>query len=67
VRLAFDSQNLLFYHSQFGLPVSKLAKFGYVPGSAFNGRKLPSTPANNISNLVPRDTHAFFLNLEFAY
>ena len=73
VRLAFDSQNLLFYHSQFGLPVSKISKFGYIPGSSFNGRKLPTSVPTTapftgvIPNLVPRDTHALFLNLEFAY
>jgi hypothetical protein len=73
LRIALDSQNLLFYHDQFGMPVSELKKFNYVPGSSFNGQtlpgnnKVPSSLGTVIPNLVPRDTHAFFLNLEFAY
>jgi hypothetical protein len=73
LRIALDSQNLLFYHNQFGLPVSDLRNFNYVPGSKLNGQILPgntSKPSSLntvIPNLVPFDTHAFFLNLEFAY
>lgn len=73
VRIALDSQNLLFYHGNFGLPVSALTPFNYVPGSKFNGQLLPGNlkkPASLgtiIPNLVPRDSHAIFLNLEFAY
>ena len=67
LRLALNSQNLLFYHDQFGLPVSNVARFNYVPGSTFNGRRLPSTGGFVIPNLVPRDIHAIFLNAEFAY
>jgi hypothetical protein len=73
LRIALDSQNLLFYHNQFGLPVSELRKFNYVPGSKLNGQILPGNNAvpgslnTVIPDLVPRDTHAFFLNLEFAY
>jgi hypothetical protein len=65
LRFAFDSQNLLFYHSQFSMPTSYLAKFNYLPGSAFNGRSLPKS--GFIPNMVPLDMHAFFLNMEFAY
>ena len=65
LRFALDSQNLLFYHSQFSLPTSSLAKFGYVPGSKLNGQFVPKT--GSIPNLVPLDTHAIFLNMEFAY
>jgi hypothetical protein len=65
LRFAFDSQNLLFYHSQFSMPVSYLKKFDYVPGSTLNGRKVPAT--GSIPNMVPLDTHALFLNMEFAY
>jgi hypothetical protein len=65
LRFALDSQNLLFYHDQFGVPVSYAQKFNYVPGSTFNGRKLPAT--GTIPNTVPLDTHAIFLNIEFAY
>jgi hypothetical protein len=73
LRVALDSQNLLFYHNQFGLPVSNLMQSNYVPGSKFNGQFLPGNPSKPsslntiIPDLVPRDTHAFFLNLEFAY
>ena len=67
LRFALDSQNLLFYHNQFGIPVSKAATFNYVPGSTFNGRLLPLTPGYVIPDLVPRDQHAIFLNVEFAY
>jgi hypothetical protein len=73
LRIALDNQNLLFYHAQFGLPVSNLREFNYVPGSKLNGQVLPGNVASKsslntiIPDLVPRDTHAFFLNLEFAY
>jgi hypothetical protein len=65
LRFALDSQNLLFYHSQFSVPISYASKFGYVPGSTFNGRGLPTK--GSIPNTVPLDTHAIFLNMEFAY
>ncbi len=65
LRFALDSQNLLFYHSQFSLPTSYLAKFNYTPGGTLNGRQLPRT--GSIPNLVPLDTHAIFLNMEFSY
>lgn len=67
VRIALDSQNLLFYHNQFGLPVSYLDGFNYTPGGTLNGRLLPKSPGFVIPNLVPRDMHTFFLNIEFAY
>jgi hypothetical protein len=73
LRIAVDSQNLLFFHDQFGLPVSTLQKSNYVPGSKLNGQflpgntKVPSSLNTVIPDLVPRDTHAFFLNLEFSY
>jgi hypothetical protein len=67
LRFALDSQNLLFYHDQFGIPVSKAARFNFIPGSTLNGRLLPSTGSFVIPNLVPRDQHAIFLNMEFAY
>ena len=52
VRVAFDSQAIQYYHSQFTFPAA------HVPGQGF-------TPATKFA--VPRDTHAFFLNLEFRY
>lgn len=53
VRVAFDSQAIMYYHSQFtyGEP--------YGPGVAKKQTLVPDA--------VPRDTHAFFLNLEFKY
>jgi hypothetical protein len=65
LRFALDSQNLLFYHGQFGVPISYAKKFNYLPGGTFNGRVLPTT--GTIPNTVPLDTHAIFLNIEFAY
>lgn len=67
LRFALNSQNLLFYHNQFGIPVSQAATFNYVPGATLNGRKLPSVGSYVIPNLVPRDQHAIFLNAEFSY
>jgi hypothetical protein len=67
VRIALDSQNLLFYHGQFGIPVSQAAQFNYVPGGKFNGQLLPKTGSFVIPDEVPRDMHTFFLTIEFAY
>jgi hypothetical protein len=66
LRFAIDSQNLSYYHSQFGIPVGTAEGFGYATG-AFNGRQLPSIKTFTIPNLVPRDTHSVFANVEFAY
>jgi hypothetical protein len=52
LRVAFDSQAIQYYHSQFTFPAT------HVPGQGF-------TPAVPFS--VARDTHAFFLHLEFRY
>jgi hypothetical protein len=73
LRFALDTQNLLFYHEQFGITPAEASTFGYVPGSKFNGQLLPvKVPFklgtnSTIPFLVPRDTHAIFLNMEFAY
>ena len=73
LRFALDSQNQLFYHDQFGLTPAQASKFNYVPGGKFNGQLLPkSIPLSlgtngEIPNLVPRDTHSIFLNMEFSY
>lgn len=73
MRIAVDSQNLLFYHDQFGLTPAQASSFGYVPGSRFNGWLLPRTipgglgTGGQIPNLVPRDIHSIFANVEFAY
>jgi hypothetical protein len=52
LRVAFDSQAIQYYHSQFTFPAT------HVPGQA-------STAA--VPFAVARDTHAFFLHLEFRY
>jgi hypothetical protein len=67
LRFAIDSQNLSFYHNQFGNSVGYAQEFNYVPGATFNGRRLPSAKNFSIPNLVPSDTHSVFLNVEFAY
>jgi hypothetical protein len=50
-RIAADSQNITYYHNQFTLPATTLGSIG-----------VPSTPY-----AVPRDTHAFMLNMQFSY
>jgi hypothetical protein len=67
LRFAVDSQNIGFYHNQFGMPVQSVQDFNYTASSAFNGRQLPSLKGFTIPNLVPRDTHGIFFNVEFAY
>ena len=73
VRFALDSQNLLFYHNQFGMNPSQANGFGYQPGAKLNGWFLPKAiptalgTGGQIPNLVPRDTHSIFANVEFAY
>jgi hypothetical protein len=52
LRVAFDSQAIQYYHSQFTFPAS------HVPGQGFTA----ATPF-----AVARDTHAFFLHMEFRY
>jgi hypothetical protein len=49
-RVAFDSQAIQYYHSQFTFAAGQLGV--HSPAVAF---------------AVPRDTHAFFLHLEFRY
>jgi len=74
LRFALDSQNLLFYHTQESMPIASAASYNYVPGSKFNGQLLPKAATKTpfaydgtIPFLVPRDTHAIFLNMEFSY
>ena len=52
LRVAFDSQAIQYYHSQFTYNEN-------FPGL---GNKVKMVPF-----AVPRDTHGFFLNLEFRY
>jgi len=66
LRFAIDSQNISYYHNQFGIPVGTAEGFGYTT-SSFNGRQVPSIKSFTIPNLVPSDTHSIFANVEFAY
>jgi hypothetical protein len=66
LRFAIDSQNISYYHNQFGIPVGTAEGFGYTT-STFNGRNVPSIKTYTIPNLVPSDTHSVFANVEFAY
>jgi hypothetical protein len=50
-RFAVDTQNITYYHDQFTFPGQTLGPT-VVPVTAFS---------------VPRDTHAFMLNMEFRY
>ena len=65
LRFAIDSQNLSYYHSQQSIPISVLKPYGYSPGGTFNGRQLPKT--GSVPNMVQRDTHSIFANVEFNY
>jgi hypothetical protein len=56
LRVAIDSQNLLYYHSQFAVGPSELDGFGGKKATAFT-----------VPNAVPTDVHAFYLNFEFRY
>jgi hypothetical protein len=65
LRFAIDSQNISYYHSQEAIPIAALKPFGYVPGGTFNGQQLPKT--GSIPEMVQRDTHSIFANVEFSY
>ena len=52
LRVALDSQAIQYYHSQFTYDEN-------FPGGG--------TKKADVPDAVPRDTHAFFLNLEFRY
>jgi hypothetical protein len=67
LRFAIDSQNISFYHDQFGIPVGTAQGFNYSGSKSFNGRQLPTVKSFTIPDLVPRDTHGVFFNVEFAY
>ena len=58
LRIALDSQNLLYYHGQFTMPASELARF-----TTFT----KASPPFSVTNAVPTDVHAFYINLEFRY
>ena len=65
LRFAIDSQNISYYHSQQSIPISVLKPFGYSPGGTLNGQTLPKT--GSIPDMVQRDTHSIFANVEFSY
>jgi hypothetical protein len=56
LRFAIDSQNLSYYHDQFTFPGAELKSLSGRTGAPVD------TPF-----AVPRDTHAFYLNIEFRY
>jgi hypothetical protein len=61
LRLAIDSQNLLYYHSQFDVPASAMAPFTHF------GKAGSSTAPFSVTDAVPTDVHAFYINFEFRY
>jgi hypothetical protein len=65
LRFAIDSQNISYYHSQQSIPISVLQPFGYTPGGTLNNQQLPRT--GSIPDMVQRDTHSIFANVEFSY
>ncbi len=59
LRFAIDSQNTMYYHSQNSVSESYVNSFAPV----FSG----STAGKYVADAVPRDIHAFFINMEFNY
>ncbi len=59
LRFALDTQNTLFYHNQFDFPVAYAKQFGFVPPTGFKSATIP--------DVVIPDTHAIFMNAEFAF
>lgn len=57
LRFSLDSQNLMYYHSNFDFPAAYANSFAHEFGPA----------VTSIKDSVPRDVHAFFLNAEFAF
>ncbi len=70
LRLAVDTQNLQFYHSQDPFSTAYANHFANVflpvPNTK-TGKGAVFSPPTNISDPVPRDTHAVEVNLEFAF
>ncbi|HEV3110198.1 MAG TPA: hypothetical protein VGY99_06865 [Candidatus Binataceae bacterium] len=62
LRFALDTQNVLYYHSQFAFPVAEALQFNnksaYTP---------IATKSGFITGPVFPDMHSIFLNVEFAY
>ncbi len=59
LRFALDTQNLSYYHNQMNVAES------YV--NSFAPEFTAPTAGKFVIDAVPRDTHAFFLNVEFNY
>lgn len=57
LRFALSSQNLLYYHNQFDFSEAEANNFA----PEFKA------PLGSVINAVPRDVHAFFLNVEFNF
>lgn len=71
VRLAIDTQNLQFYEGQQPFSTAYANHFAdvFVPVKNTNtgGAAHPFLPPKAVGDPSPRDTHAFELNLEFAF
>jgi hypothetical protein len=69
VRLAVDTQDTLFFHSQTPFPTSEANHFAklFVPIKNTNAGGAPFQPPTSIIDPVPRDTHSVQLNLEFSF
>lgn len=69
VRIAVDTQNTLFYHSQTPFPTAEANHFAniFVPIKNTKAGGAPFAPPTSITDPVPRDTHNVELNLEFSF
>jgi hypothetical protein len=65
LRMALDSQNLLFYHSQKTVSASDVQRFGSAAYAAAFPTGIAFSPTQ--PSTVPRDTHGIFFNIEFNY
>lgn len=57
LRFAVASEDLTFYHNRLNFPEAEANAFAPVF----------TKPSGSIMDAVPRDNHAFFLNVEFSY
>ncbi len=62
LRFAIDTQNVLYYHSQFAFPVKEAEQFN--SAAKFSPQ---ATKSGFITGPVFPDMHAIFLNVEFSY
>jgi hypothetical protein len=54
LRFALDTQNITYFHDQFTFPGMELSKFA-------------GKSESDVPYAVPRDVHAFMLNMQFSY